>query len=150
MADWRLIYATDGTGAVTSGSFAELFHAAINGGDIKVRYSPQSGTWWVRYCQSVTVRGKSGEGVVAATYSDAINTSAGPGEVVIDGPLTLEYHVYNSSGLRSFAKRNPVTGQVQTEERVMPMAWYARDYPLSLLERLIVILLPRRNWTGGG
>lgn len=141
MADWGLIYATDAAGAVTFGSLLELDRAASRGGDIKVAYRPATGVWWSRYCASVTVRGTGIARSVAATYSDALDTGDRPEGVAVGAPLQLEYHVYNSSGFRSFVRFNPATGDVHTELRRMPMRWYARDYEVPLFQWLVTSLV---------
>src|SRR4051812_12467338 len=125
MSNWTLIYSTDSAGAVDFGSVPELRAAVFLGADVKIIYRTRSGTWWSRYCPSVSIQGPGGSSsMVSATYVEAADTTFGSKGLEFATPFAIEYHIYNSNGVRQVHK----TGHDQPETSFVPMRWYVRDY----------------------
>lgn len=139
MGNWTLIYRTDADGLTTFGSVDELRRAVLNAADVKVLYSPQSNIWWSRYCSSVHVRRVGGTTVVAATFMEAADTTPAGGGIEFETPFALEYHIYNSTGVRSVLKfgyedHNLIS---QDTDNIVPMRWYVKDYQVLTLDSII-------------
>ena len=142
MGNWTLIYRTNAEGITTFGSVSDLRAAVINGADVKVVYSPQTNIWWSRYCSSVHIRGVGGSTIVAATFMEAADTTAGGGGIEFDTPFALEYHIYNSTGVRSVLKfgyqeHNLIS---QDTDNIVAMRWYVKDYQLPTIDYLVATL----------
>lgn len=129
-ANWTLLYETDASGNQIAGSLQELRDAILLGADVKVVYSPAADVWWSRYCSSVTVQESGGSTRIAATFMEAADTrSATFGIDFENNPFALEYHIYNTSGVRYFMKLHYEDRTIITDSnRVLPMKWYVRGY----------------------
>lgn len=141
MSDWSLILSTDGNGAITMGSVADLRAAVIAGADVKVVYGTGGGVWWSRYCPSVSARGSGSSALVSATYMEAADTVAGAQGLEFATPFALEYQIYNSNGVQQMVKNG------RSQSKVVPMRWYVRDrqpfnFPLGALTELVRDLQP--------
>ena len=139
MGNWTLIYRTDAEGLTSFGSLSDLRTAVVNGADVKVIYSPQPSVWWSRYCSSVHVRGVGGTTIVAATFMEAADTTPGGGGIEFETPFAIEYHIYNSTGVRSvfkfgYQEHNLIS---QDTDNIVPMRWYVKDYQVPTLDYLI-------------
>lgn len=132
MSDWRLIYSTNATGAAVEGSVGVLVTAVRAAADVKILYSPSAGVWWSRYCSSVTTRGAGNSALVAAIYVEAADTTQGASGLEFNEPFALEYHIYNSNGVRKVFKIDHQMRQViANQSDTIPMRWYVRDYQPS-------------------
>jgi hypothetical protein len=124
MADWTLIYSSDAQGKAVKGSVNALRLAVVNGADVKILYSTGSSLWWSRYCSSVTSRVQNGNPLVAATYVQALDTTGVNGNLEFAQGGAIEYHIYNSTGMRVMMKNGSV------QRGVVPMKWYVKDYDI--------------------
>ena len=140
MSNWTLIYSSDANGNAVTGSVSALAAAVRSAADVKVLYNPSQGVWWSRYCSSATVRGTGSASTVAATHMEAADTQGG-GEIEFAAPAAVEYHIYNSNGVRKLLKLNLQTHQVLANQtQRMPMRWYVKDYrvfPLFAIADLV-------------
>ena len=138
MGNWTLIYRTDAEGLTAFGSLDELSRAVLNGADVKVIYSPQQNVWWSRYCSSVNVRRVGGTTVVAATFMEAADTTPAGGGIQFETPFALEYHIYNSTGVRSMMKFGYQDHNlIQDTDNLMPMRWFVKDHQVLTLDSII-------------
>ena len=125
MSDWELVYGTDASGAVDTGSLSVLRAAVMHAADVKVMYKTGN-RWWSRQCVSASIAGSGDRTIVSATCTEAVNTTARSNGLDIAGPLELEQHVYNSTGWRSRA-----TGGAIDRSDIVVMRWYVRDYHIN-------------------
>ena len=142
MSDWTMIYSTDAGGGVSGGSLLELDHAVRAGADVKVVYNSGAGVWWSRYCPSVRSRRAGTSRLVTAAYMVAADTDEAGGQLEFAAPFAIEYHLFNSNGVRVMSKG----GQSTTD--TVAMRWYVKDYvqPLSVIVRSVFdFLSPERE-----
>lgn len=127
---WTLIYATDSQGNQVTGNLAELRRAVIAGADVKVIYNSQADIWWSRNCSSIQVSQPGGNILVAAIFMEAADTSSTGIGIDFDTPFALEYHIYNSTGVRSIIKFDYQnhTKISSNNRNIIPMKWYVKDY----------------------
>ena len=65
---------------------------------------------------------------------EAADTKVGGSGVEFNVPFGLEYHIYNSNGIRHIVKITYEDHRVvQSDRRMMPMQWYVKDYSLPTL-----------------
>jgi hypothetical protein len=125
---WTLIYETDSNGNQINGSLERLRSAVISAADVKVIYRPQANIWWSRNCSSIHVSRPGGLILVAATFMEAADTSPTGIGIDFDSPFLLEYHIYNSTGVRSLIKFNYQNHTVTSSNSgIVPMKWYVKD-----------------------
>jgi hypothetical protein len=127
MSDWSLIYRTNENGDVVSGSLSGLREAVLDAADVKVLYQTQGGTWWSRYCPSVTVGGSGPSTVVSAVFMHAADTVSAAGGLAFADPFAIEYHLFNSTGIRAMVKVGANGEVVDIDRDTLAMRWYVRD-----------------------
>jgi len=128
MSDWNLIYSTNASGTPVFGTVTALRTAVMSGADVKVIYNPSGGVWWSRQCLSVSSRGGFNSPLVSATHVEALDTQDGSSGLEFNTPIALEYHIYNSNGVRNLQKIGSGGGLLFSESKKMPMRWYVKDY----------------------
>src|SRR6266850_67159 len=103
---WSLIYETDAAGGHVAGRLSGFRDAVLAGADVKVIYSPRSSVWWSRNLSSVYVTHPGGTTIhIAGTYMEAADTNpTQSGISFADDPFALEYHIYNTTGVRVVVK----------------------------------------------
>jgi hypothetical protein len=131
-SEWNLIYATNSFGDAVAGDLGEFRNAVLAGADVKVLYSPDEDIWWSRNCSSVTVIGVGSGTHIAATFMEAADTSYSAGDGLdFDEPFSLEYHIYNTTGVRVNAKFEYQNQTLRGKRsKILPMKWYVKDYSL--------------------
>ena len=129
MGDWKLIYATDAAGAVTSGTLNALRSAVMHGADVRLMYK-KGDNWWSRECSSACVYRSGTTTVISATYAMALDTERDSKGLALASPVQLERHIYNSTGWR----RTATGSTIDAEDRVA-MRWYVRDYDIGWIIR---------------
>ena len=68
--------------------------------------------------------------MISATYSEAVDTTAGVGGLEFNVPFAVENHIYNSTGVRNVQKISGTGDVVAEDSKTIPMRWYVRDYEL--------------------
>jgi hypothetical protein len=139
-SSWSLIYHTDASGVPVFGSLQEFRGAVLAGADVKILYSPGTNVWWSRNCSSINVMRSGASTVIAATFMEAADTrvSGSGGGLEFEEPFALEYHIYNTTGVRvvrKFNYQNHAPLPVNTVSTVA-MKWFVKDYALFLPWRL--------------
>jgi hypothetical protein len=135
---WTLIYSTDATGAPVLGSLQEFRSAVLAAADVKIVYQTGANSWWSRNCSSINLTRPGGSTLIAATFMEAADTRASGSGLDFEEPFALEYHIYNTTGVRvvrKFKYQDHTLLPVDTT-RIIAMKWFVKDYESILPWRL--------------
>lgn len=135
--NWTLIYETDASGSQVDGNLKRFSRAVFAGADVKILYSPRADNWWSRNCSSINVT-RSGDKInIAAIFMEAADTrsfSSGTG-LEFEEPFALEYHIYNTTGVRVRMKFNYQDHKPMGDDTDMvAMRWFVKDYNVPFLD----------------
>ena len=145
MADeWTEIYQNGPNGNRVSGSFDDLKSNVLRGADVKVGYTLTTAEgffnfFWRRLCSATVTEeldfpndpgNTERRFTVSGIVTDIPDTDVGPNSTgrVFAEPFAVEWHMFNTSGLRQVVKFDRQTQSVISNTKsFLQISWYIRS-----------------------